>query len=430
MILHGNSRGGAGSLADHLTNEIDNDHVELHELRGFVSENLHGALNEGYALSLGTRACTKFMYSLSLNPPPHEDVKTSDFEEAIDKVEQRLGLEGTSRAIVFHEKNGRRHGHVVWIRVDPQEMKAVQLSFDRKKLKSVSRELFIEHGWKMPRGLADGAERNPTNFDLSTWQQSKRMNRNPKAIKRAFQDAFAISDSKAAFIHAMHERGFKVAQGDRRGFVAIDVAHGEVFSIPRMTGQKTKAIRALLGDESALPSVSEAKRQIADEMLPKVEDLQQKLEAQNQKLRRDFAKKREALVLKQRKARQALQEKIEARQTKEAKVRQDRFRKGIRGLWDRLRGEHKRIVERNTSEAQKALKRDQKELDGLVFKQLAQRNQLNVLRMEAKESIISRQTELARDVNLFRGMKIKRDETPNRGQERQPGKSRGPTFDP
>jgi hypothetical protein len=40
------------------------------------------------------------------------------FEAAIDMAEQRLGLDGHPRAIVFHEKEGRRHAHAVWSRID------------------------------------------------------------------------------------------------------------------------------------------------------------------------------------------------------------------------------------------------------------------------------------------------------------------------
>lgn len=46
MILKGSQRSGALKLAAHLLNDRDNDHVELHELRGFTADDLHGALRE------------------------------------------------------------------------------------------------------------------------------------------------------------------------------------------------------------------------------------------------------------------------------------------------------------------------------------------------------------------------------------------------
>lgn len=101
MILNGNERSGAARLAQHLMNVRENEHAELHDLRGFVADDLHGALQESEAIAKGTR-CQKHLFSLSLNPPEHADVPVEIFEAAIDKIERQLGLEGQPRAIVFH----------------------------------------------------------------------------------------------------------------------------------------------------------------------------------------------------------------------------------------------------------------------------------------------------------------------------------------
>lgn len=112
MILKGNQRGGGKQLAAHLMKVEDNEHVHIHELRGFLSDDPHSAFHEAYAVSRGTRA-TQFLFSLSLNPPPQEKVPVDVFEAAIEMIEQKLGLDGQPRAIVFHEKDGRRHAHAV-----------------------------------------------------------------------------------------------------------------------------------------------------------------------------------------------------------------------------------------------------------------------------------------------------------------------------
>ena len=116
MILVGNQRGGARDLALHLM-KPENEHVAMHELRGFASDDLREALMEAEALSKGTR-CHQFLFSMSFNPPGHERVATEDFERAINEAEERLGLSGQPRAIVFHEKEGRRHAHAIWSRID------------------------------------------------------------------------------------------------------------------------------------------------------------------------------------------------------------------------------------------------------------------------------------------------------------------------
>ncbi|MGH8547171.1 MAG: hypothetical protein ACRERU_00920 [Methylococcales bacterium] len=73
MILVGNQRGGAKDLALHLLKE-ENEHVEVHEVRGFASQNLAAALTESYAISRATK-CRRYLFSLSLNPPPNEDCR-------------------------------------------------------------------------------------------------------------------------------------------------------------------------------------------------------------------------------------------------------------------------------------------------------------------------------------------------------------------
>ena len=40
MILKGSQRGGAKQLAQHLLKTEENEHVAVHELRGFIAESL------------------------------------------------------------------------------------------------------------------------------------------------------------------------------------------------------------------------------------------------------------------------------------------------------------------------------------------------------------------------------------------------------
>ncbi len=173
MILKGSQRGFGQNLAAHLLKLDDNEHVDLHELRGFAADDLKGAFKEAEAISRGTK-CRQYLFSLSLNPPGDAYLTSADFEAAIDTIENRLGLSGQPRAIVFHEKEGRRHAHCVWSRIDAATMTARPLSFFKNKLMEVSRGLYLEHGWKNAGWIADSSKRDPTNFTLAEWQQAKR----------------------------------------------------------------------------------------------------------------------------------------------------------------------------------------------------------------------------------------------------------------
>jgi len=103
MILKGSQRGGGKQMAIHLLNAELNEHVKVHEVRGFIAPDVMGALNEAYAVSKGTQ-CKQFMYSVSFNPPQNEKVPISVFMDAIDKSEKKLGLMDQPRVVVFHEK--------------------------------------------------------------------------------------------------------------------------------------------------------------------------------------------------------------------------------------------------------------------------------------------------------------------------------------
>ena len=396
MILQGNQRAGARDLATHLLKD-ENDHVTLHELRGFISDDLHGAFDEAHAISRGTKA-KQFLYSLSLNPPPEANVTTEQFEAAIDKVEERLGLTGQPRAIVFHEKqdrdgNLRRHAHAVWSRIDTENMKAIPLPYTKYKLQDISRELYQEHGWDMPKGFIHSKERDPTNYTLEEWQQAKRNNTDAKVIKKAIQDCWASSDNQNSFKMALQDRGFALARGDRRSFVVLD-EFCHVYAVPKALGIKTKEVKERINHPEELPSVDEARQKIAKDMGNRLKELQKQQDKAITALQNQLEKKRKSLIKRQSEEREKLLAEQDKRRVQEVKTRQKRFKKGLHGLWDRITGKHKKIIQQNEHETRLSDKRDKREFDTLVFKQkdesriwLDRTHQLQKLREHKAKSI-------------------------------------------
>lgn len=264
MILKGSQRGGGKTLALHLMNGEQNEHVEVHEVKGFLSNNLGNAFKEAHAVSKGTH-CKQYLFSLSLSPPEQESVPVDVFEDAVKRAEKKLGLEDQPRVVVYHEKEGRRHAHCVWSRINVETMKAVNLSHYKSKLNHLAKELYLENGWELPRGFMDKRFRDPTTYTLAEWQQARRMVVDPKLLKATLKDCWTVSDSKGAFINVLKERGFFLAQGDRRGFVAVNYK-GEVLSLSRWMDVKKKEMTARLGDPKTLPTVSEVKAEIGRNM--------------------------------------------------------------------------------------------------------------------------------------------------------------------
>lgn len=380
MILKGSQRSGAGQLARHLLKN-ENEHVELYELRSFMADELPDALQEAYAISQGTR-CKQFLFSLSLNPPENEKVPVEVFEKAISEIEHKLGLEDQPRAIVFHEKEGRRHAHVVWSRINGQEMKAINLPHYKLKLRDISRELYLEHNWQMPRGLMNSEERDPLNYTQAEWQQARRGGNDPKAIKAMFQECWAVSDSRKAFSQALKVRGFHLARGDRRGFVAIDFK-GEIYAIAKWTGVRTKDVKARLGYPKSLPSVSKIKAMIASRMNDQIKTYIKETETAFQKHTTQLAFRKADMVQRHRDERSRMKEGQEKRWAQETKERSARMSRGFRGIWDRLTGKYADIRKRNELEAYNGLKRDQAQRQDLIGAQLGERR---ILQKEIRHS--------------------------------------------
>lgn len=396
MILKGNVRGSGKELARHLMNARDNEHVELHDLRGFVSDDLHGAMQENDAVARGTR-CQKPLFSLSLNPPDNEDVPVEAFETAIGQIELQLGLEKQPRAIVFHEKEGRRHAHCVWSRIDGEQMKAIDMPFYKNRLNEVSRKLYLEHGWRLPDGFRDKRNRDPLAFTLEEWQQAKRTKQDPKVTKSMILECWNGSDTAQTFEASLQDKGLWLARGDKRGFVAVDW-RGEVYSLSRMSGAKAKDLNARLGDPKELLSTDEAKAKVGALLAPKLRAWAKEEEQKAQKANFAAEFQREQMVQRHRKTRSDAKRVQEERWLREEKARADRTPKGIRGLWGWVTGKNRKIRQQNEVEIAQAQTRDRAEKQHVIQRQLAERRNLQRQIKLAREKQQQRIHDLNRDV--------------------------------
>jgi len=369
MILKGNQRANGRELALHLMNVEDNEHAVIHELRGFLADGLIDAFKETEAISLGTK-CQQYLFSLSLNPPQSAKVSVAEFERVIGEIERRVGLTGQPRAIVFHEKKGRRHAHCVWSRINVDQMRAINLSHYKLRLRDISRELYLQHGWEMPAGLQKAEDRDPLNYSAEEAGQAKRVKRDPADLKKLLKSCWDASDSKPAFANALLEHGLCLARGDRRGFVAVD-AQGEVYSLSRWLGPKTKDLKARLGGFTDLPNVEEAVAQLQG-MAP-----EQAQNTDHQLARKEHAAKVASLVARQRTERADLSEKHEARRISDLKARQKRLPTGLKATWARLTGQYQRICQQLAEEALSCSHHDQREHQSLIDRHLTERRALD-----------------------------------------------------
>jgi hypothetical protein len=252
------------------------------------------------------------------------------------------------------------------------------------------------------------AARDPHNFTLAQWQQAKRLGKDPKAIKRTLQTCWATSDNKDSFASALQAHGYMLAKGDRRGFVVLD-QQCEVFAVAKWVGIKTKDVKAKLADTQGLPSVEDAKSVITDTMQTYLIQLRDAHNKAVQKRQLAIEARRQAMVAQHKQAREALQLAQDTRQAEEKRIRQQRYRKGLRGLLDRVSGRTRKVTRYNQQEILLNLERDRKEKDALIFAQLESRQRLE-RRYQRLEQFNSQTTQtISSDIDEFNNVASLKD---------------------
>lgn len=366
MILKGNQRANAAELAFHLMKD-ENEHVRIIEMRGFSSDDILDALLEIQAISRATQ-CEKYLYSLNLDPPKEADISDELYLDASDRAERSLGLDGQARIVVEHIKNGRAHAHTVWSRIDIESLKTIKLNYPKRKLNDLSYELFLEHGWEIPAGYLPGQEADPMNYSYQEYQEAKRGARDPKFLKHQIKRCWETSDDRKSYEAALERSGLFLAQGDRRGFVAVDY-EGKVYSLSRFTGVKTKEMSECLGEPEDHRTVLEVQTLIAERMTPKLKEYVEEVKEAAISELREFNANKAEMTEHHREERESLKAEQDERWQRETAERASRFSSGIKGLWHRISGRHAQIAEENKLEAERGLERDRNEFEVLTDRQ-------------------------------------------------------------
>jgi len=312
------------------------------------------------------------------------------------RIELKLGFAGQPRAIVFHEKKGRRHAHVVWSRINSNSMTAIDPYQDKLTLEKIARELFLEHQWDMPAGFKRKEDADPLNYNHDEYQQAKRAKRDVKELKRIFKACWEQSDTRDTFAHALKEYGFILAKGDRRGFVAVD-ANGEIYSVARYVGVKARDIKLRFGNLDDLLDVEtacqffgqneHAKTNANTSTNTKFENASHKLKAKAEL--NALEEQRLSMVERHRNARAELHQKQQTRRIAETKARQAKLPVGLKAIWFKLSGQYEILIEANKKDFVQCELRNQTERQNLIEAQLSERRILQDKILVAEQALNS-----------------------------------------
>jgi hypothetical protein len=263
MIIIGKSRARAGQLGNYLSTEGENERVELIEIKGTVARDVRGAIAEMDAYAAGTQ-CEKPLYHAMINPEPPNRLTPEQRAEAVDALERKLGLGGHARVVVVHDKKDREHIHVVWSRIDLERMRAVSDSHNYRKHEEVARDLERRFGHDRVQGAhheRDGVERPDRTPSRAELRQEDRTGLTGREVRAEVTAAFQASDGAEAFRSALEDKGYLLAQGDRRDFVIVDRAGGIHSLARRIDGIRAADLREFMApiDRDRLPSAEEAR---------------------------------------------------------------------------------------------------------------------------------------------------------------------------
>lgn len=272
MIPFGSQRAYGQDLATHLLNAQDNERLEVAQVRGAVARDLHGAFAEWEAQAHSLTHCTNYLYSLSINPDQRQGRLTKEqYLDYIERTEQRLGLSGQPRAVVFHVKQdkngvGREHCHVVWSRIDVEQEKARHVAYDHEKLMMVTREFARDHGLRLPDGynkdVVRGRRGRGYQMSLYDKRQEELGGLSLAEHKARVTAAWDRRDTARSFVRELEDMGYMLATG-RRDYVLVDL-NGTMKALPRVIDDKKvriEQVREFIGRDfpkDSLPSVEEA----------------------------------------------------------------------------------------------------------------------------------------------------------------------------
>jgi hypothetical protein len=264
VFAKGNLHANGVKLVNYILSAGPGERVELGGIQGFdfFSNDPREAARLMQRMADATTKCEKPWFHTQTRLPADERLTPEQWEIVRAREEKRLGFSGLPCIWSFHvnEATGERHMHVAWFRIDVEQERAIDPGLFKLKLKEMCRGLEREFGLRkldnhrQPHDRAHVADRNEV-------EESRRFGTDVRAIRNAILDCYQHADNGRALRAAIEEKGFILANGDRRDcFLVIDQAGGHHALNKKLTGHTLEETRSRFADldRSQLPSVEQA----------------------------------------------------------------------------------------------------------------------------------------------------------------------------
>ena len=192
-----------------------------------------------------------------------------------------------------------------------------------------------------------------------------------------------------------------MARGDKRGFVVLDHQHN-VYSLSRVGGMKTKDLKARLGLPDQLDGIEKVSRHIRQSMTKEVLGRIEAMKARHKAESQPLEDKKAQLVFRQKAERRELSDEQRVKRHLLIKSGRDKFRRGVRGIFDRVSGRHKRLTLINRKKGELLKARQMESRERLIFRQNRERSELQKSIVALRHQQRQERTLLAKRVHEFR----------------------------
>jgi Relaxase/Mobilisation nuclease domain len=257
LVIKARSRRSVRYWAGHLTNTTDNERIEVIEKHALMAESVRGMLREMRDYGRLSRACQNFMHIASFNPEMHEHLTEEQWQQIYELYEQQRGIPPAQpRFIVEHEKKGRIHRHVVWLRVELATLRPFRDAFPLQVCLAAQKQI------EEKLDLTPGNHRIKFGAKIKPWERMRGEGSgiDPHQVTAEITSLFRHSKSGAEFVDALRQHGYQFVHGNR-AFCVLDRA-GDVHSlVKRIEGINTKELREFLKevDLSSVPTVEQSR---------------------------------------------------------------------------------------------------------------------------------------------------------------------------
>lgn len=266
IINNAGSRCDIGFWTKHLESTEENERAEFKEIRGLKATSLKEALLEMQEEAAILPRLKNFMYHADFNPCQHERLSQEGWDRTLEIFERERGIpEGTPRIVYEHEKHGRVHRHVIWTRLDLENMRAFPDGLDARIAHTAARKIEIELGLEKVIGPFDrepGTARPPRAPEAWEMYRAMKTGIDPRDITAEVTELYRQSQNGKEFQAALELHGYSLATG-RRGLLILDSAGKEHSLAKRIEGVNTAELNAFMRDvdRQYLPTVERAKEQ-------------------------------------------------------------------------------------------------------------------------------------------------------------------------